>query len=70
MADSAAKVHRDALGRLRTAANARILGYREEREKAERQLETLARLEKSAVEEARAIDAMLDLTNPYRKAKA
>ncbi len=61
---------REALSRIRTSLNARIFGYREERETAERQLETLARLEKSAVEEVRAIDAMLDLTNPHRKVEA
>ena len=58
---------REALGRIRTNIQSRIIGYREQREKYERSLENLKRLEESALEEARAIDAMLALTNPYSK---
>jgi hypothetical protein len=58
---------RAALGRIRESLHGRIMDYRAKRREAERTLENLARLEASALEEARAIDAMLELTNPYRR---
>lgn len=67
MSTPESRAQREALGRLRTAVNARLFNLYAERDRAAATIENLNRLERSLLEEGRALDAMLELTNPYRR---